>query len=184
MKRITYLLLVGVLFMTACGEDRIAQNVLNLDGDNFTAPNLPEDVYEAASQFSAAVVAPYAGQQLKEVEVYMYDSPLSTLVKIYGPGDGNGPGSLLYEGDLTGNIRNNNWTTHILSEPLVLTGEELWISVRLRHARTLQSIGCDEGPTERGGDWLFMTSDNSWQRFGDRFPSESINWNIRGIVEE
>jgi len=184
MKRLTYLLLAFTLFIVACGDDeRTSQFTLNHDGSNDNSPNLPEDIYEAATQFSASQVAEYAGLPLMEVEVYMYDSPLSTTLKIYGAGDGNRPGDLLYEGDLTGNIRNNNWTTHVLSEPLILTGEELWISVRLRHARTLQSIGCDQGPSVDGGDWFYQESDKVWRPF-QVFSGEDINWNIRGIVQE
>jgi len=184
MKRLTYLLLAFTLFIVACGDDeRPSQFTLNHDGDNDNSPNLPEDIYEAAAQFSASEVAAFAGLPLMEVEVFMYESPLSTVLKIYGPGDGNSPGDLLYEGDLTGNINNNNWTRHVLSEPLILTGEELWISVRLRHARTLQTIGCDAGPSVRGGDWLYQESDQVWRPFEVRV-GENINWNIRGIVQE
>lgn len=184
MKRITYLLFAVALFLVACGkEERTAQFTLNHDGDNANAPILPEDIYEAAAQFSASQVAPYAGQQLTGVEVYMNDSPLSTSIKIYDAGDGNSPGDLLYEGDLTGNIKTDDWTTHILSQPLTLTGEELWISVRLRHARNTQSIGCDEGPSATGGDWLYQESDKVWRPFEVRY-GEDINWNIRGVVVE
>ncbi len=184
MKRITYFLFAIAMIVGACrDDDRSSQFTLSHDSDNVTAPNLPEDIYEAAAQFSASQVATYAGLPLMEVEVYMYDSPLSTTLKIYGPGDGSSPGDLLYEGDLTGNINNNGWTRHVLSEPLILTGEELWLSVRLRHSRTLQTIGCDAGPSATGGDWLFQESDGVWRPFNVRV-GESINWNIRGIVQE
>jgi len=144
---------------------------------------LPEDIYEVATQFTATEVAPFEGQVLSEVNYYMADTPLSTSVKIYGAGNGSQPGSLLYEGSLTGTFNTDSWNAHVLSNPLTLTGEEIWISIQMRLSRTQQSIGCDSGPATAGGDWVFQESDGEWRTFQDRV-GESINWNIRGVVEE
>ncbi len=183
MKNITYLLFAICLVFTSCGDDRDSQFILSKDGDNNTSPNLPEDIYEAATQFTAAQVAPYEGQVLSEVNYYMADTPLSTSIKIYGAGDGSTPGDVLYESSLTGAITADAWSTHVLSTPLTLTGEEIWISIRMRLSRTQQSIGCDAGPSVSGGDWTFQESDGVWRPFQVRY-GESINWNIRGVVEE
>ena len=185
MKKITFLLLtIAVLFM-ACSEDddSVAELLLSHDGANFNAPNLEEDIYEAAAQFTMAETAPFVGQKLSEVSYYMYEAPLSTILVIYA-GDGNQPGEILYQESLTGSNTPNDWNNHVLSTPIDLTGGGLWISLRLRHAKTQQSIGCDAGPTDGGGDWLFRDSDGEWNSFRQRAGGESINWNIRGIITE
>ena len=46
------------------------------------------------------------------------------------------------------------------------------------------NLGCDAGPTDGGGDWLFRDSDGEWDSFRQRAGGESINWNIRGIITE
>jgi len=184
MKKITYLLLALTVLFVACNDDddRVAEITLNHDGENVTAPNLPADIYEAAAQFTIAETTPFIGQNLSEVTYYMYDAPLSTRLIIYG-GDGNQPGEVLYEQSLTGTITPNEWNSHVLSTPIEITGGGLWISLQLRHDGTQQSIGCDAGPTDGGGDWLFQDSDNVWRAFRQR-TGESINWNIRGILTE
>ena len=185
MKKITYLVLAIAVLFTACNkdDDRVAETLLNHDGDNSTSPNLPEDIYEAAAQFTIAETTPFIGQKLSEVSFYMYEPPLSTTLIIYG-GDGNQPGEVLYEQALTGSLTANDWNSHVLATPIDITGGGLWISLRLRHAKTQQSIGCDAGPTSGAGDWLFQESDGVWRTFRQRAAGESINWNIRGILTE
>ena len=183
MKNISFLLFAICLVIASCGDDRDAQIVLSNDGANLTSPNLPTDTYELATQFTAAEVAPFAGQVLSEVDYFMADTPLSTSLKIYGEADGSQPGALLYQCSLTGSINTDDWNTHVLSTPITLTGEEIWISIRARLPRTQQSVGCDAGPAVAGGDWVFQESDGLWQTFQAR-TGESINWNIRGVVEE
>ncbi|NBC09496.1 MAG: hypothetical protein GVY26_20080, partial [Bacteroidetes bacterium] len=46
-----------------------------------------------------------------------------------------------------------------------------------------QSIGCDAGPNQSNGDWLYDSNDSQWLPYTDRTP-ESINWNIRGELTE
>ena len=186
MKNLIYLFLALTIFLGSCGDDdgRDLEFSLSHDGDNDNSPILPEDTYEAASQFSANQMAAFQGQRLTEVGYYMYNAPLSTTLKIYGPGEeANRPGEVLYEGRLTGSITNDAWSIHTLSTPVPITGEELWISIRMQHNRDLQSIGCDRGPAASGGDWLFQESDGVWRSFRQR-TGENINWNIRGIVAE
>ena len=183
MKKIIYVFLaIGLLIAPACKKDA-REIILRNDGDPNTSPNLPEDIYEAATQFSATEVSSYSGKLLTAVNYYMIDTPLSTKLKIYGEGDGARPGDLLYEGSLTGGITTNEWSTHVLSSPLTLTGEEIWISIEMRLTKTQQSIGCDRGPAVSGGDWLFQESDGVWRAFQVRY-GESINWNIRGVIED
>jgi len=182
MKKISFLLLALVVLFTACGDDRNEGAALRLDGDNLSAPLLTADTYEAAARFSAAETGQFVGQNLTEVSYFIAGTPQQTTLIIYSGGT-NEPEQVVYEASLTGTITQNSFNNHVLAEPLAITGEPLWISIKIRQNRTLQTIGCDAGPTSIGGDWLFQESDGQWLTFGQR-NGESINWNIRGFVAE
>ena len=119
---------------------------------------------------------------MTEVSYFIAGTPQQTTLIIYSGGT-NEPEQVVYEASLTGTITQNSFNNHVLAEPLAITGEPLWISIKIRQNRTLQTIGCDAGPTSTGGDWLFQESDGQWLTFGQR-NGESINWNIRGFVAE
>jgi len=183
MKKISFLLFGLVVLFTACKKDRAEDNaVFRLDGDNQTSPLLPNDTYEAAARFTESVTGQYIGRNLTEVSYYMAGTPQQTTLIIYSGGTDE-PGSVIYQASLTGNISQNSFNSHVLTEPLPITGEPLWISIKMRQNRTLQTIGCDAGPNSAGGDWLYQESDGRWLTFGQR-TGESINWNIRGFVSE
>ncbi len=183
MKKISFLLFGLVLLFSACKKDRTEDAALRLDGANETSPLLPVDTYEAAARFSESVVSPFIGQNLTEVSYYMANTPQQTTLKIYSGGTATEPGQVVYESSLTGSITQNSFNSHVLSEPLAITGDPLWISIKMRQNRTLQTIGCDAGPGTDGGAWLYQESDGRWLTFEQR-STESINWNIRGFVSE
>ena len=182
MKKISFLLFALVVLFSACKEDRDERAALRLDGDNQTSPLLPDNTYEAAARFPSNTTSQYIGQNLTEVSYYMAGTPQQTTLIIYSGGTDE-PGQVVYQSSLTGSITQNSFNSHVLSEPLAITGEPLWISIKMRQNRTLQTIGCDAGPNSAGGDWLYQESDGRWLTFGQR-TGESINWNIRGFVSE
>ncbi len=184
MKKVIYLITGIILLFIQCkNDDRSLESVLRYDGENFNAPLLQEDIYEAAARFPASITDDYVGQELTQVSYYMASIPLQTSLRIYSGGTENSPGTIVYEADLTGNISQNSFNAHVLTTPLEITGEDLWLSIRFRNNRTLQMIGCDPGPAVSNGDWLYQESDEQWIPFSQRTP-ESINWNIRGILTE
>lgn len=178
------------LLITSCGSDdgvfipAEGDNVLYYDGANFTGPNLEAAEYEAAAYFPASITSNYTGKRIIEVQWFMGLVPADCDIKIYSGSSGNAPGDLLYTANISLNsISTPAWNTHIIPTGIEITGEALWISVALLHNNQQQSIGCDSGPADGNGDWLFSSSDNSWQTFSQR-TGENINWNIRGIVSE
>ena len=174
-----------MLLLAACGGDeRSLETSLRYDGDNFNAPLLNPDTYETAARFPANITRDYVGQKLTQVSYYMAATPLQTTLKIYSGGTSSAPGQVVYEATLTGTITNNAFNAHVLSEPLEITGEDLWLSVRFRLNRGLQTIGCDQGPRDDNGDLMYQESTGEWTTFNDFTGGESINWNIRGVVGE
>lgn len=183
MKKINFLLLGLAILFAACGDDRSAENALRYDGDNQTAPLLEEDAYEAAARFPSSITSNYIGQNLTQVSFYMAGTPLQSSVVIYEGGTADEPGTEVYSESITGTITQNAFNAHVLSTPVPITGDDLWISIKFRQNRTLQTIGCDAGPNSGDGDWLYRESDGRWLTFNQR-TGEGINWNIRGVVSE
>jgi len=187
MKRIYILGLASLLAFSACRDDDqpipSGENVLNLDGPNATGPLLAAGDFEAAARFPASVTSPFQGKELKEATWFMGIRPSSCKVRIYGPGNGEKPGQLLYSADVTDLVQAPGWNTHELRNPVLIDGQELWISIAFTHPVQQQSIGCDAGPNVPGGDWLFSSNDNQWATYVQR-TGESVNWNIRGVVGE
>lgn len=175
---------LGLILITiSCGEDRTTEFTLRHDGENESAPLLDPDIYEAAARFPASVTSDFTGLNLTEVSYYVAATPLQTSLKIYEGGTTNVPGQVIYEAQLTGNITQNTFNTHVLSQPIEMTGADLWISIRFRLNRQLQTIGCDPGPAVTDGDWLYQESDGQWIPLSQR-TAININWNIRGILVE
>ena len=184
MKKYAFLFCCLALMMSACNDDdNDTANILSHDRDNVTGPLLQAATWQAATRFSPAETAEFSGLRLTQVEYFMGLAPDEANVFIYGPGVNNQPGDLLYQASITNSINQTSWNTHRITTPIDITGEEIWIAINLVHQADQQSIGCDAGPTETGGDWLFSSLDNQWRTYNDR-TAESINWNIRGIVEE
>jgi len=171
------LIAAAILMAFACRKDTV-NDLLQLDGENFTGPLLGAGFHETAVRFSPDITRPFTGKQLGAVLWYTGPRAANTEIRIYGPGAGSGPGALLYSKDVTSLARPFAWNEVELDAPVAITGEELWIGIAFVHIESGQTIGCDAGPNRPGGDWLFST-DAQWRTYTDR-TGESVNWNIRG----
>lgn len=185
MKQFFYLLLAGLLIAgTGCKKDDLAENLLSYDGPNASGPILAAGYHEAAVQFTSNITGPRTGRQLLRVTYFMGAKPQQAQLYVYGEGTPSFPGQPpLYTADITDEITPLRWSTHTLSTPVDIDGDDLWIAIGLTHASEQRSIGCDAGPGETGGDWLFQSSDGQWTPFQQR-TGEDINWNIRGELSE
>lgn len=154
---------------------------LHHDGDQFSSPQLVPATYEAAARFTAADLNGLQDGDLTRVRFYINSIPTTCMVKVYGDSGGDMPGALLYSADVTASLKANDWNSHTLANPVPIPNGDLWIAIEFTHPGFLQTIGCDAGPTETNGDWLYSSADGNWTPFGTRLAI-SINWNIRGIV--
>lgn len=184
------LLTMAIAFLAIGCQDDDESTVLRYDGDNSSAPLLDEDVYQAAVRFPTSLTSPYEGLKLTEVEFYILDEPGSCEIIIYGEGNSTSPGTRLYSSGLL-SVDNSSWNTHVLPSPLTLTGDDLWISVEFSHGGTSRTVGCDPGPAVTNGDFIFSTITGQWQTLraftianAGADAEVSINWNVRGILEE
>lgn len=190
MKKLSLLLfaLLWIATLSGCGDDEevspINENILQLDGENFDSPSFATGVtYEAAAYYSSTLTSSRVGKSLNAVQVYLATIPNNMTIYVYGENPrGTSPGSVLATKSVSGLRSAGQWVTINLDSPVSITGEGVWIGVRVSHPSTAQIIGCDEGPAVAGGDWL--ARDGSWQTFRTVTGNQvSINWNIRGVLE-
>ncbi|MEM6394751.1 MAG: hypothetical protein AAF741_00290 [Bacteroidota bacterium] len=155
---------------------------LRHDGSNLTAPTLPLGFNEFAVRFTPDDQAEVVGGQLERVQVFFAAIPQFVDLVIYRGGTATNPGSIILEQDVTANITTTGFNEFLLSSPIPITNEQLWIGVGVEVASSgSRAVGCDQGPAQPGGDHIFYNTATDWNTFQNA-SGESVNWNIRGIV--
>lgn len=184
-------LFVAATTLLACNPDNVSGEpeieaplvALNYDRANDTAPVLPANTYEAAAKFTTSELAGLEGGNLVDVYYYFAALPSSTSIKIYKGTKDDAPDSLVYSAAVTSESSSNTWNKHTLTAPVSIGTSDIWIAVKFTHTGSIQSMGCDPGPGNQNGDWLFDSSDNEWLPLRQRTSEININWNIRGVVD-
>ncbi len=184
-----YILLISIIFLAiSCSEDDNGEpqgsNVLNYDGDNFTAPTLQTGLYEFAVRFPSIITRNVEGKQINQISFYLYESPGQMYINISPDLTPSLPGDIVYSQQVT-NFRNNSWNTISLNDPFPLDGNPVWIGIEVNFEGQIQTVGCDAGPANGNGDWLYDEENKEWETFSNRTnQNESVNWNIRAILSE
>ncbi len=190
MKNLWILSLLTLLVFSACKKDDEelpddeTRVTLSYDGDNQTAPILGADTYDFALRFPASQMATYAGRKLEEVKFYILDKPAECEVRIFDAGTVDNHGAELYSADVISAVSSSSWNSHVLTTPLELTGDDIWVVVRTKHEGNIASIGCDNGPAKDGGDWIYAGIGTSWLTFRTFTGTENVNWNIRAYLAD
>jgi hypothetical protein len=186
LKYILFFLLMVTLISCSndddCCEVGVEDTLLNYDGENQTAPQLPPGNYNFAMRLPGTTLNRLSGQVLKTVSIYMYDVPNSAIISIFSD-QITVPGQILYTQSVTDQLNPDSWNTINLTTPFPISGSGIWVGVDVSLDALSQTVGCDAGPGNVNGDWLYDGSDQEFRRFVDRV-GESINWNIRVVVGE
>jgi len=173
------------LFIGSCQDDDSDFDLFTLrhDGENATAPALPIGDYEAGAHFTAADVANHPQTELIAIEYFVQDRPASAEILVSASTGGNAPGNIMFSRDVSTEIVPFSWNRVDLGSPIPLNNG-LWLSMAFtNNVDNLQVMGCDGGPRNANGDWLFDSFDGNWLTYQNR-TGESINWNIRGILQD
>jgi hypothetical protein len=178
-------LLLLVLAVAACGDDEDQLGAeLSYDGPNFTGPILDPGIHILAARFTSNEIANYVGRDLERVSFFLGSVPEKVEVVVFGEGTPTSPGPELYRLDLTQRATPLQFNDHRLQTPITLTEQDIWLAVQVTHSSREQSVGCDAGPRDPNGDWIFSAGTPGWTTFNESTGgSESVNWNIRGYVE-
>lgn len=191
MKKVLLFALLASLSFMACNNDdddnptpTTFEDELRYDGENLTGPVLSAGTYEAAARFPASFLEEYEGRSIEAINFFLGDIPAGCVVKVYeGTTTGNQPENEIYSFDVSAGVQAPSWNRLTLNNPIPVGSEDLWLSIVLVHNQEQQSIGCDAGPNQTNGDWLYDSNDGQWLPFVDRTP-DNINWNIRGELSE
>lgn len=190
-KRFFVILLISIFltFVFGCkkaSEEEILQKdittTISYDRGNFTAPRFSRGTYETAAKFTGPIIKTYTGYIIKEVDFFLAGTPTNCNIKIYATGENDSPGELLYSEQLTELMSVNSWNKHTLINPIEITGEEIWVSLEFTVNGAQLAIGCDPGPRNINGDWVYQKELEEWNTFHELTGGESVNWNIRAIV--
>ena len=173
----------ALLSLGACKKDDDTDiNLLSYDGPNASAPELVAGTHVLAVRFPGSDLQSRIGKKLVEIEAFVDVGATSYKAVVFGPGTATAPGPMLREVDFTSSVNTRKWAI-VKLDPLEITGEDLWIGVKVVHDQTAQTIGCDSGPRKDNGDWIWDNIGQIWQTFLAKTGTESVNWNIRGHLE-
>jgi hypothetical protein len=151
---------------------------LNYDGDNASGVGLTNGgTFQVGARFTSDMTGNYIGMEVYQVDVYVYDVVTASKVIIYGHGSEDAPGAMLAEQSFNAVV---GWNTIGLSNPVVLSGGDLWVTAELTHVAGLFVAGNDAGPHTTNGDW-FKTG-ASWVPMHIANPAIDANWNIRATA--
>lgn len=177
---------LGAMTFLSCGDDESPipsdRTVLNYDGPNFAAPSLGAGLHEFAARFTNVLLRNVEGRSIEQVSFYLYNVPSQVYINISNDLTPTQPGNILNT-QLVTNLQANSWNTVTLNEPFLLDGTPVWIGLEVTLNSRMQTIGCDEGPANPNGDWLYMESDLAWDTFRN-WNQESVNWNIRAVISD
>jgi len=176
---------LAILFLAACSNDSGSNsNLLSFDGDNVSAPELAVGAHELAVQFTADELSGRIGKKLTQIEAFLAPGAVSYKMVVHGPGTDVSPGPIIWEKNITSNVDSQGWIIVNLDSPIEITGEDLWLGVKVVHIQAGQTIGCDSGPRHDGGDWIWDDTSQTWETFLHQTTTELVNWNIRGHLED
>jgi hypothetical protein len=183
MKKLLILMTLTLIIFSCGKDDNLTADLIKDNGLN-DAPFILAGEYIVATRFSANEMSAYQGRKLTGIEYYLKNKPTQCEVQVYSGSNGNEPGTLVYSKSVTVEMDADSWNLHAPSTDIDITGEDLWLAVRIVLNNEDATIGCDVGPAVTNGDWIMSSTDNVWQTYRDfTNPTVSINWNIRGHID-
>lgn len=167
-------------------HDRDMDEVIEIHYDNGYSGNgvgtTGPSFFKAAARFTAEELTDYYDNYLLgAVKYHIRTDDFSELtVKIWEGGTGTTPGEEIYSADVTGEVIIEDWSTHILSNPISLEpGQEYWIGYAIQTTGG-HPASVDHGPmVDNKGGWFFFS--NVWQQLIN-VGNRDYNWNIRGLL--
>lgn len=167
-------------FAPSVGEGLIG---LHYDDFNTDAPQMEPGTYEKGARFTQSQLTSVTDGRLVQIQYFMVEKPTTAQLRVYKSGSGSdGPADMVYSENVLPEMQRNSWNVHTLSDSVFIDSETLWITMRYQISSTGKYLGCDPGPANANGDWIFELAEQNWERFIDR-TGTNINWNIRGVVE-
>ena len=183
MKLAHLFFLLALLSLTACGDDDSGSGdpyILSYENGPDNAPALGPGTHVLLARFPSDYLQNNIGKKLNEIELYVDLGAVAYNALVLGPNSATAPGTELARIDFTNRVNDRKWYIIDLNDPIEITGEDIWIGVEVVHNQSAQTVGCDAGPRNPNGDWIWSSDSNVWQTFNARSGGEQVNWNIIG----
>ena len=116
--------------------------------------------FDVAVFFPDSVMLQYIGHQLENVDIYIDNPAESCELKIYQGGSPGAPGELIYTQPVT--VSPYGWNNIVLSTPVPIDGQGLWISFLVENLSGRNPIAVDSGPNSYPGYSDNLTVNGVW----------------------
>lgn len=160
--------------------DETVKQVLRYDGgfeSSVALGNYDKAVF--AHYYPADVMQAIKGMQLSSLDIYFNQVPVKATVKVYGQGSYGVAGDEIASQEFEPVA--DSWNRIILSEPVTISGDDLWFGVELQDmAETGYYVGIDGIPAVGGYGDLCNVGGNKWWSMKDLGIDH--NFCIRGNV--
>jgi hypothetical protein len=136
--------------------------------------------FDVAHRYDANDILPHVGGTLAMVKFTpMYANAVYT-VKIWTGGTATAPGTLVHS-QVVSNPTIQDWTTVILTNPVLITGDQLWFGYNV-NTQGGYPAGCDTGPQVEGkGNMMYIN--NAWTTLSQVSATPlTYNWQLQGLV--
>jgi len=161
-------------------EEVIMQDQGENDSNFGPSDGIPVHV---AHYFPSDYLQQYQGMLLHQVEFYIFATPVSLEVKVWGEGTPTSPGPLLFSQVVPATDIYKEWVQVDLDIPIELVGQDLWIGYEVENEPYTGCIGTDAGPANTGfGDWYSVDGVN-WIAFSEVNTWFQRSWNIKGHLK-
>jgi hypothetical protein len=137
-------------------------------------------VFDVAIMFDSADLTQYQGDALTRVKFAPFWQDCIYTIKIWSGGSPDAPGDLIYS-SVAQNVLTEEWNLHVLSSPIPIPGDRLWIGYEV-NTQGGYPAGCDDGPHVQGkGNFINF---GGWTTLVELAPTLSYNWLIQGFVAD
>ncbi|MEN6501204.1 MAG: M6 family metalloprotease domain-containing protein [Tenuifilaceae bacterium] len=181
--------------ITAAGEtisfdatiDFIPYVVLKNDRGYATAIGDESTTLTVATRFTTQDLASLVGRKIKMVDFYIRggengsDVTTNETVKVWEGGTYGNPGSLIYSKNISSEVVPDQWTSHTLSQPIVIQpNKEYWVGYTAT-ASGGYPFATDGGPMVAGkGGWIYIN--NQWYELININSQLNYNFLVRAVV--
>ncbi|MCK9334483.1 MAG: choice-of-anchor J domain-containing protein [Candidatus Cloacimonetes bacterium] len=136
--------------------------------------------FDVAHMFDATDLAEYQGGSIAQIKFVPAHQACVYTVKVWTGGTAAAPGTLVYSAEHS-NFVLNEWNLHILSTPIPVPSDRLWIGYGV-NTQGGYPAGCDEGPQIEGkGN---MMNFDGWTTLSQLNADLVFNWSIQGFVAD
>ena len=181
-----FLFVLSVITFVACEEDEPIGpdlSILRLDQENASGPVRAAGTHRFAVRFTESRLTEYDGLNLTGIRIFVGRAPMRLELSVHEGGELIPAGVGERRVVASTPVSSGGFFDYTLDSPLQIDAStSLWLVAEVELAEDQQSIGCDaNGSGVAGGDFLFSPG-TGWGTFEDE-TGESVNWNIRGLVE-